>query len=128
LEDVPALNPWREVRLYQASYLLRDYGYDLEDLIFGSGQNLPLDDDPKLRWANDHLLENPVEVNRAERHDLLRIPGIGPRCVESLLRERARGCLLFELGQLRRFGVIPDRAAPYILLNGRRPARQPALF
>ncbi|MGA9398999.1 MAG: radical SAM protein [Anaerolineaceae bacterium] len=128
LEGVPRLDPWREYRLYQASYLLRDYGYELKELVLGSDQNLPLDLDPKVKWAENHLINNPVEVNLAGRHELLRIPGIGPRSVESILRERSRGNRLFEAGQLRRFGIIPERAVPYILFNGRRPARQPALF
>ena len=128
LEDVPRLNPWREVRLYQASYLLRDYGYHLEELVFQSDHNLPLECDPKVRWANDHLLNEPIELNQAERQELLRIPGIGPRSVASILSERARGSRVSEPGQLRRFGIIPARAIPYILLNGRRPARQPVLF
>lgn len=51
LEEQPAENPWREHRLYQASFLLRDYGFDLEDLPFTPTGRLPLEVDPKLGWA-----------------------------------------------------------------------------
>ncbi|MBN2676646.1 MAG: radical SAM protein [Anaerolineaceae bacterium] len=128
LEGVPQLDPWREYRLYQASYLMKDYGYDLEELSFDQHHNLPSDHDPKVLWAEQHLANHPIEVNQADRRELLRIPGIGPKGVESLLRERARGSLLTEPGQLRKLGIQAERAMPYILINGRRPDRQPALF
>jgi predicted DNA-binding helix-hairpin-helix protein len=54
-EDRQAINPWREHRLYQASFLLRDYGFELEDMPFlGEGQ-LPLETDPKQAWARQNL-------------------------------------------------------------------------
>lgn len=127
-ESIPPLNPWREYRLYQASYLLKEYGFELEDLPLNPDHNLPLECDPKVRWAEEHLVHNPVDLNQAEHDVLLHVPGIGPRGVEVLLRERSRGSRVMELGQLRKFGIVPERVAPYILLNGRRPARQPALF
>ncbi|MBC7225507.1 MAG: radical SAM protein, partial [Anaerolineae bacterium] len=65
----------REHRLYQADSLLRLYGFGAEDLVFDAGGNLPLDRDPKLAWALAHPQHFPVEVNRAGRHLLLRVPG-----------------------------------------------------
>ncbi|MBI4771287.1 MAG: radical SAM protein [Chloroflexi bacterium] len=127
LENRPAENLLREHRLYQSSFLLRDYGFDLEELPFTPGGSLPLEADPKLAWAQAHLSEAPVEVNRAERRDLLRIPGVGPRGVEAILAARRRGRLR-ELRDLRALGVVAGRAAPFILLDGRRPARQLSLF
>lgn len=128
LEDVPRVDPWRIFRLYQASYLVRDYGYAVEELTLGADRNLPVDRDPKEVWAEKNLAGNPVEVNLADRQELLRVPGIGPLGAARVLRERAGGIRLTEAGQLDKLGIYAQRAVPYILLNGKRPARQPALF
>jgi predicted DNA-binding helix-hairpin-helix protein len=127
LENLPPENPLREHRLYQSSFLLRDYGFDLEDMPFDRGGYLPLDVDPKAAWAAANLSETPVEINRADRHSLLRIPGIGPKGAESILVARRRG-LLTDLRDLKSLGVIASRAAPFILLNGKQPTRQLSLF
>jgi predicted DNA-binding helix-hairpin-helix protein len=126
-EELPASNPWREHRLYQASFLLRDYGFEVEELPFQNVGNLPLDTDPKLAYARGALSDAPVEVNRAERNDLLRVPGIGPKGVQAILAARRTGKLR-TLEDLKRLGVIASRAAPFILLDGRRPAVQMRLF
>jgi predicted DNA-binding helix-hairpin-helix protein len=128
LEDIPHVDPWRIFRLYQASYLVRDYGYAVEELTLGADRNLPVDRDPKIVWADKYLAGNPVEVNLADRQELLRIPGIGPLGAARILRDRAGGSRLTEAGQLDKLGIHAQRALPYILLNGRRPVRQPALF
>ncbi|MBL8056259.1 MAG: radical SAM protein, partial [Anaerolineales bacterium] len=127
LENQPPEDPWREHRLYQASFLLRDYGFQLEDLPFTGERRLPLDRDPKQAWAEVNLSEAPVEVNRAERRELLRVPGLGPKGVEAILQARRNGRLK-DLRDLRALGVLADRAAPFILLDGRAPARQLRLF
>jgi predicted DNA-binding helix-hairpin-helix protein len=123
LEDLPAESPVRERRLYQSDFLLRDYGFGVDELVFDDGGNLPHDEDPKVVWARRNLTHAPVEINRADRHDLLRIPGIGPVGVERILRARRLGQLR-ELNSLRQLGVLADRAAPFILLNGQRPTHQ----
>jgi predicted DNA-binding helix-hairpin-helix protein len=123
LESHAPTQPQREHRLYQSSYLLRDYGFEVEELAFDGGGNLPLDVDPKLAWARAHLADAPVEVNTADRHDLLRVPGIGPKGVERVLAAR-RDRRLYDLGQLRKLGIVSERAAPFVLLDGRAPARQ----
>jgi predicted DNA-binding helix-hairpin-helix protein len=127
LEEHPPTPPLREHRLYQASFLLRDYGFLTEELPFDTGGNLPLESDPKLAWARQNLAHAPIEVNTADRRDLLRVPGIGPAGVDRLLRERRRGRLR-ELADLRKLGVITKRAAPFILLDGHRPAYQLSLW
>lgn len=127
LENHAPENPWREHRLYQASFLMRDYGFDLEDMPFAADGRLPLDEDPKLGWAKQNLSEAPVEVNRASRRDLLRVPGIGPKGVDALLQARRQGKLR-DLRDLRALGILADRAAPFVLLDGQRPARQLSLF
>ena len=127
LEDHPPSPPLREHRLYQSSFLLRDYGFTVEELPFGPGGNLPLESDPKLAWANRHLSHTPIELNTAGRRDLLRVPGIGPKGADKVLRERRRGRLR-DLADLRKLGISPKRAAPFILLSGRRPPRQLTLW
>jgi predicted DNA-binding helix-hairpin-helix protein len=127
LENVPAENPWREHRLYQSSFLLRDYRFDMEELPFDAHGRLPLDRDPKEAWAQTHLREQPVEINRADREQLLRVPGIGPKGAARILTARRQGRLR-ELQDLRKIGVITGRMAPYVLLDGARPAQQLRLF
>ncbi len=127
LENKTATDPLREHRLYQASFLLRDYGFDLEDMPFVDNGFLPLHSDPKLAWAQMNLKEKPIEINRAERQDLIRIPGIGPKGAEAILRARKIN-KLNDLSALRKLGIIVERSSPFILLNGRRVANQLSLF
>jgi predicted DNA-binding helix-hairpin-helix protein len=123
LENAPPESPLRQNRLYEASYLLRDYGFDLEDLPFAGEGNLPLDTDPKTAYAQRALAQQPVELNTADRELLLRIPGVGPQSVHRLLVARKQGHLR-DLSHLRRLGILAERAAPYVTLMGRRPPRQ----
>jgi predicted DNA-binding helix-hairpin-helix protein len=127
LENRAPTLPLREHRLYQSDFLLRQYGFRFDDLVFDGGGNLPLDTDPKVAWAQRHLAHAPVELNRAGRSELLRVPGIGLKTVDVILRERHTGRLR-ELTDLRKLGVIATRAAPFILLDGRRPAYQMPLW
>jgi predicted DNA-binding helix-hairpin-helix protein len=123
LENHPAEDPIREHRLYQASYLLRDYGFDLEELPFDDHGRLPLDRDPKRAFAEATLGEAPIELNRASPQELRRIPGIGPRSAEKIIAAR-RLHHLRDVTQLTALGILAERAAPYILLDGRRPPIQ----
>jgi predicted DNA-binding helix-hairpin-helix protein len=66
-------------------------------------------------------------VNTADRRDLLRVPGIGPKGVQKVLGARRQGTL-HDLTDLRKVGIIAQRAAPFILLDGRRPAHQLSLW
>jgi predicted DNA-binding helix-hairpin-helix protein len=127
MENKAAVDPMREHRLYQASFLLRDYGFDLEDMPFTQSGNLPLPTDPKLAWAQMNLSEKPVEINRAEKRDLLRVPGVGLKGAEAILLARRNGKLR-DLVSLRKLGIIVARAAPFLLLDGRRPVNQLAMF
>jgi predicted DNA-binding helix-hairpin-helix protein len=127
LENTAPENPWREHRLYQSSFLLRDYGFEFEELPFDRVGKLPLGVDPKTAWARAALADAPVEVNTAERRDLLKIPGIGPQGADALIAAR-RARAIKEPAQLTKLGVIAARALPFVLLNGKRPAQQLALF
>ncbi|MEZ4634799.1 MAG: radical SAM protein [Caldilineaceae bacterium] len=127
-EDRPAVPPQRAYRLYQASFLLRDYNWSTEDLGFQEDQNLRLDVDPKQAWADLNLRHAPVELNLADRETLLRVPGIGPKSADRILAAR-RAWTVTELAQLAQIGVpSPKKAAPYVLLAGRRPLHQMGLF
>lgn len=130
LEDHPATPPKRELRLYQASFLLRDYGFTAEEMPFDQNGHLPLHEDPKTTWARHNLSSNPININKANRNELLRIPGIGPKSAEAILAARRSGqrIRLHDLGDLHKIGVNARRAAPFILLEGKRPSYQLALW
>src|SRR5687767_13424610 len=127
MENKPAVDPVREHRLYQASFLLRDYGFDLEDMPFFQDGNLPLAADPKLAWAQQNLEGKPIEINKAERRELLRIPGIGPKGADAILRARRAG-KLSDLTTLKKLGIVTKRVAPFILMDGKRVETQIAMF
>jgi predicted DNA-binding helix-hairpin-helix protein len=127
MENKEAVNPVREHRLYQASFLLRDYGFGLEDMPFLQDGNLPLPTDPKLAWAQQNLQGRPLEINKAERRELLRIPGIGPRGADAILQAR-RTSKLRDLTSLRKLGIVTTRIAPFVLLDGRRAETQLKMF
>jgi predicted DNA-binding helix-hairpin-helix protein len=126
-ENLPGTSTLRHHRLYQASFLLRDYGFSLDELLDEHVQNLELERDPKAHWASLHLVEQLVEINRADLPLLLRVPGIGPTGARRILQARRTG-RLHTLSDLGRLGINPERAAPYILLDGRRPDQQLRLF
>ena len=126
-ENLPATAAQRSFRLYQAGFLLRDYGWSVEEFPFVGEGFLPLNHDPKLAWAAANLHE-PVEVNRASRADLLRVPGIGPRSADSIVTLRKRQTFS-ELGHLRHAGVRDiAKTARFVLLNGRTAPQQPELL
>src|SRR6059058_5534094 len=77
-ENLAPTDPLREHRLYQASFLLRDYGWKVEDLPFLVDGNMELALDPKRAWAERCLREAPIDIMKANRQQLLRVPGIGP--------------------------------------------------
>jgi len=127
LENKAAVDPLREHRLYQASFLLRDYGFDLEDMPFLQNGNLPLPTDPKLAWAQMNLSERPVEINRAGKRDLLRVPGMGLKGAEAIIAARRAGKVR-HLTSLRKMGILVTRAAPFLLLDGKRTEAQLTMF
>lgn len=127
LENKAPSPPLREFRLYQAFFLLRDYGFSVEDLNYHNSGNLPLEKDPKSAWADQHLLHSPLEINHAPREQLLRVPGLGPLRVENILNLR-RIERLRSYTQLKRLRLLTERTAPYILIDGKSPAHQLSFF
>lgn len=126
-EHLPAQDLMRQHRLYQSSFLFRDYGYDLEEMPFDQAGNLPLNEDPKIAWAKHNLSDNPAELNTADRQILLRIPGIGPKGADKIMQARRQGTIS-DMTHLKKLGVVTKRLEPYVLLNGRRPEKQLSLF
>ncbi len=112
----------REHRLYQADWLMRNYGFDATEIAPPTGM-LDLQIDPKLAWALAHRALFPVDVNRAAREMLLRIPGIGPRSVERILKARRHRTLRYE--DLLAIGCVLKHAEPFITLPGWSPRALP---
>jgi putative DNA modification/repair radical SAM protein len=110
----------REHRLYQADWLMRFYGFDAEEIVDGSAGMLPLDIDPKLAWALRHRDRFPLDVNRASREELLRVPGFGTRTVERILTTRRSSAI--RLADLARLNVPRNKALPFIVLIDHRPS------
>ena len=101
----------REHRLYQADWLMRYYGFRVQEV--ASAPNLRLDMDPKLAWALQHRERFPVDVNCAPREMLLRVPGFGVRNVDRILRSRKfRTLTLDDLARLR---IPVKRSEPFIV-------------
>jgi predicted DNA-binding helix-hairpin-helix protein len=119
LEGEQATPPMRQHRLYQAEWLLREYGFRLSDISFDEDGKLPLDTDPKVAFALRNLHLFPLEVNRATRAELLRVPGVGPRSAARVLAARRKERIT-SLAQLRALGLTVRRAAPFLLCDGRR--------
>lgn len=127
-EDYSPTPAIRELRLYQSSFLLRDYDWEVEELPFQGDGNLRLEVDPKRAWADENLAGAPVEVMTADRKQLMRVPGIGPKGADAIVKARRKGNIS-ELAHLGKIGVRgASQTAPYVLLNGRRPPRQLSLF
>ncbi|MEP7198852.1 MAG: hypothetical protein ABI874_03440, partial [Chloroflexota bacterium] len=91
LDGLPPEDPRREHRLYQVDFLLRQYPFTLNDLVFDTAGNLPRHADPKVLSAQQHPERFPLELNRASRDELLRVPGIGPRSAERIIALRRQG-------------------------------------
>jgi len=132
MEGEPSTPATREFRLYQAEHLLRQYGFDFEELPFDADGNLPLDYDPKTAWALRHVEQFPLEVGRAPYELLVRVPGVGPKAALTLVSERRRSVFRGP-EDLRRVGVDTVRAGYFLALRGRRlaprlPAHQFRLF
>jgi predicted DNA-binding helix-hairpin-helix protein len=126
LAESPAEDPTRALRLYQSDFMLRDYGFSYAELPFDADGLLPRDKTPKQAWA-EHNLHEPVEINRASRQQLLRVPGIGPKSADRIIAAR-REARLRDMAQLKALGVTTGWAAPYVLLEGRRAAVQLRLW
>lgn len=107
----------REHRLYQADWLLRFYGFEAGELLSESKPNFNILLDPKADWALRHLELFPVEINRADYQMILRVPGIGVKSAQRIVRARRNGKLNFD--DLKKIGVTLKRTLYFITCNGK---------
>ena len=107
----------REHRLYQADFLLRFYGFQASELLSETRPNFNILIDPKCNWALGHLEDFPVEVNKADYYTLLRVPGIGVKSAERIVKARQSNNLRFE--DLKKIGVVLKRALYFITCGGK---------
>jgi len=103
----------REHRLYQVDFLLRKYGFEESDIVFEKNGNLSLTVDPKEAWALRHPEFFPVDVNRASKFSLLRVPGLGHVTVRRIL-ERRKQALLRRIEDVGKVGVRLEKARKYM--------------
>ncbi|WP_079733864.1 putative DNA modification/repair radical SAM protein [Salegentibacter salegens] len=112
--QVPML---RENRLYQTDWLMRFYGFNVNELLNQQFPNLDVEVDPKLSWALRNPQHFPVDINRAEKETLLRIPGVGLKSVSKILNARKYQKLNYD--HLKAIGVALNRARYFIICNSR---------
>jgi putative DNA modification/repair radical SAM protein len=121
-ESLPSAAPplVREHRLYQADWLMRFYGFGARELTTADAPNLDLAIDPKLAWALRNRGSFPLDLNRASRAELLRIPGVGVRSVDRILK--ARRWRRIRLEDLSRLRVSLARALPFVVVDDHTPS------
>jgi putative DNA modification/repair radical SAM protein len=116
----PAAPPLvREHRLYQSDWLMRFYGFDAGELTTSAEPNLPLDMDPKLAWALRHRERFPVDLNKAPREMLLRVPGLGVRNVNRILVMRRHAAV--RLDDLAKLHVPMKKVRPFVTVADHNP-------
>ncbi len=106
----------REHRLYQADWLIRFYGFRVDEIL-NEGENLPMEYDPKCHWALSHPELFPVEINTAPVEMLARIPGIGLRSAYKIISARRYSRL--DLESLKKMKIPLKRAIHFITFNGK---------
>jgi putative DNA modification/repair radical SAM protein len=111
----------REHRLYQSDWLMRFYGFKPAEVVQATDTsgNLPLDMDPKLAWALKFRENFPVDVNRAPRELLLRVPGLGVKAVDRIVASRRWRRL--SLADVARLTLSVAKVRPFIIADGWRP-------
>jgi putative DNA modification/repair radical SAM protein len=109
----------RENRVYQADWLMRFYGFSVQEIVDETHPNLDLEIDPKLSWALRNLHFFPVEINTADYELILRIPGIGVKSAKKIVA--ARRFTPLHLDHLHKFGVVLKRARYFITCAGKSP-------
>lgn len=102
----------RENRLYQTDWLMRFYGFNVKELLNTNNPHLDTDIDPKLSWALRNLEQFPVDINTADYHMILRVPGIGVNSAQKIVQARKFGKLRSD--QLKKIGISYNRAKHFI--------------
>ncbi len=110
----------REHRLYQSDWLMRFYGFNPKEIVAATDDGmLPLDIDPKLAWALKFREGFPVDVNRAPKEQLLRVPGLGTKAVARILKSRRWRSMT--LDDVARLTVSIAKVRPFITTADWRP-------
>ena len=107
----------REHRLYQADFLFRYYNFKVDELLDEDNPNFNILLDPKVTWALRNLNRFPLEVNKANYFELLKVPGIGPTSAKKIISNRRYYTL--EYNDLKKLGVVLKRAKYFLLCNGK---------
>ncbi|KQR71977.1 putative DNA modification/repair radical SAM protein [Pedobacter sp. Leaf176] len=102
----------RENRLYQTDWLMRFYGFKVQEILNDANPNLDVDIDPKLSWAIRNMQHFPIDINKADYKMILRIPGIGVMSAQKIIQARKFGKL--RIDQLKKIGVAYNRAKHFI--------------
>ena len=110
----------REHRLYQADWLLRFYDFKVDEILSDQEPNLDIGLDPKSSWALRNPAYFPIDINRAPKNQILRVPGIGARSVDKIIKIRRFHKLT--LADLTRLRVSLNRAKHFIITSDYRPA------
>jgi putative DNA modification/repair radical SAM protein len=110
----------REHRLYQADWLMRFYGFDAGEIVDKTEGMLSLEIDPKLAWALRHRDRFPLDVNRASREDLLRVPGFGVKAVDRIIATRRVTSI--RAADLALLHIPRNKALPFVVLSDHRPS------
>ncbi|TBO41621.1 putative DNA modification/repair radical SAM protein [Pedobacter kyonggii] len=103
----------RENRLYQTDWLMRFYGFKVQEILNDANPNLDIDIDPKLSWAIRNMQHFPVDINTADYKMILRIPGIGVMSAQKIVQARKFGKL--RIDQLKKIGIAYNRAKHFII-------------
>jgi putative DNA modification/repair radical SAM protein len=106
----------RENRVYQADWLMRFYGFSVNEIVDNEHPNLDLEIDPKLSYALRNREHFPVDINRAEYEMILRVPGIGVKSAQKIVQSRSHQRL--NVDHLARMGVVLKRARYFIKCPG----------
>ena len=104
----------REHRLYQTDWLIRKYGFKESEIPFDEHGNLLLNADPKEVWAARHPELFPIDINRAEKYELLRVPGFGHVTVDNIIKLRRNGNRIRTIRDLGKEGKRLKKAAEFI--------------
>jgi predicted DNA-binding helix-hairpin-helix protein len=116
---LPALNTAvpmvRENRLYQADWLMRFYGFKVNEIVNNAQPHLDLDIDPKLGWAIRNMQAFPVDINKSDLQMILRVPGIGLLSAQKIVSARKFGKLNWD--HLKKMGVSLNRAKYFVTCN-----------
>jgi putative DNA modification/repair radical SAM protein len=119
---LPIIKPplMREHRLYQADWLLRFYEYKVDEIVSATHPNLDIDVDPKTSWALRNPAYFPIDINKASKQQLLRVPGIGVQSVQKILRIRRYHKIGFQ--DLLKLNVVIRRAKAFVITKDYKPS------